>query len=402
MRKIGRRKFLERSGQLLASAQALYAAESALAKPVVRSVSSPTVPLKKTYRAAAIGSTGHGGFGHRLDLVFRDLPGVEYVALADDNPAGLVKAGQRNGVDRLYGDYRKMLEDEQIDVVSVGTRHSELHEEMVIRCAEAGKHIYCEKPLSTSLASADRMIEACDKNQVKLAVAVSNHASLAIAEALKMIRDGRIGKLLRIRANGKDDRRGGGEDLMVLGYHMLDLMCLFAGKPEWTFAQVQQGDRDMKLSDAQPASEPIGPVAGDCMAVMYGFPNQVHGYFESHRDLRGGPERFGITVYGSEGIIAARSIRDVVWFEGSVLNPAKPQRWQPISTPEWDSIGDQDFWCRQKQVLDLLQAAEEDREPMSSGKQARWVEEMIHSVYVSHFARARVALPLEQREHPLG
>jgi predicted dehydrogenase len=76
------------------------------------------------------------------------------------------------------------------------------------------------------------MIEACEKNNVKLAVATSNRASLAIAEAAKMVSEGRIGKLLMIRANGKDDRRGGGEDLMVLGYHMLDLMCLGARRVE--------------------------------------------------------------------------------------------------------------------------------------------------------------------------
>jgi len=402
MQKLVRRKFLKHSGQALASVSALYAAQSLGAETAAGSSSTPNLPLKKTYRAAAIGSTGRGNFGHRMDVILKNLPGVEFVALADDNPEGLKKAGKRNGVDRLYSDYRKMLADEQIDVVSIGTRYSELHEEMILHCAKAGKHILCEKPLSPDLAAADRMIAACDKHNVKLAVALPNHASLAIAEALKMVREGRIGKLLRIRANGKDDRRGGGEDLVVLGYHMLDLMCLFAGQPEWTFAQVQQGDRDVQLSDARPATEPIGPVAGDSLAAMYGFPNQVHGYLESHRDLQGSSERFGLTIYGSEGIISTRSMRDVVWFEGPFLNPATENHWKPISTPEWDAIRDNDLWCRKKIFLDLLQAVEENREPMTSGKKTRWVEEMIQSVYVSHFAKQRVALPLEQREHPLG
>ncbi|MCA9230568.1 MAG: Gfo/Idh/MocA family oxidoreductase [Planctomycetales bacterium] len=398
MHRLSRRRFLKQASQSLAGITSLGAVS--LVGAQANGGNSRT--LKQTYRAAAIGSTGRGDFGHRLDQVFCNLPNVEFVALADDNPQGLANAGKRNGVDQLYSDYRKMLVDERIDVVSIGTRHSELHEEMVIHCAQAGKHIYCEKPLSTDLASADRMIAACDQHGVKLAVAVPNRASLAIAEAVKMVSDGRIGELLKIEANGKDDHRGGGEDLMVLGYHMLDLMCLFAGQPLWTFAQVQEGERDMETSDARPATEPIGPVAGDCVAAMYGFPNQVHGYFESHRDLQGGPERFSIKIYGSEGIIASRSLRDIVWFEGPVLNPARTNRWLPISTPEWDAIRDNDLWCRQQQVLDLLQAAEEDREPRSSGKQARWVEEMIQSVYVSHLAQARVPLPLRQRKHPLS
>ncbi|NOY41718.1 MAG: Gfo/Idh/MocA family oxidoreductase [Planctomycetes bacterium] len=359
-------------------------------------------PLKKLYRAAVIGSTGHGGYGHRMDRALVGLPNVELVAIADNDANGLQAAGKRNEIDRLYRDYREMLEKEQIDLVSIGTRHPVLHEEMVIQCAKAGKHIYCEKPLAVDLASADRMIEACDRHGVKLAVALPNRASLAIAEAVKMVREGRIGKLLRIRANGKDGRRGGGEDLMVLGYHMLDLMCLFAGDPQWVFAQVLEGDRDSQTTDAHAATEPLGPVAGDSLAAMFGFANQVHGYLESHRGLPGGDERFCLEIRGSKGMIALRSLCDVMWFDGPTLNPVKPLHWQPITTPEWDAIGDNDLWCRQSLVHDLLQAAEENREPFSSGKQTRWVQEMIQGVYASHLTQARVPLPLKQREHPLG
>jgi len=140
-------------------------------------------PLQRTYRAAAIGSTGHGNFGHGLDKVFVNLPNVEFVAIADDNPEGLHAAGERNGVTRLYPDYKTMLRKEKLDVVSVAMRHSELHEEIVIACAEAGKHIFCEKPVAPDLASADRMLAACKKHGVKLAVAVQNRVSPAVLQA---------------------------------------------------------------------------------------------------------------------------------------------------------------------------------------------------------------------------
>lgn len=395
--RIDRRKFIDQTSSALAAATALGAASTL---PSLAQAASDA-PLKQKYRAAAIGSTGQGGYGHRMDLALHGVPGVEVVAIADDNPRGLKAAGKRNGVDHLYTDYREMLAKEKLDLVSIGTRYSELHEEMVVNCANAGKHIYCEKPLATDLASADRMLAACEQNGVKLAVAVSNRESLAIAEAKQMVDEGRIGKLLRIRANGKDDRRGGGEDLVVLGYHMLDLMCLFAGDPQWTFAQVLEGDREITAEDGRPAGEPIGLVAGNCLAAMFGFPNQVHGYIESHRGLKGSSERFCIEIYGSEGIITARSIHDVMWFEGPVLNPAKEHAWKRVTTPEWDAVEDKDLWCRQQQVLDLLQAVEEDREPNASGKQLMWVQEMIQSIYVSHFKRARVSLPLKEREQPL-
>lgn len=183
---IGRRAFLARSTR----AAGLGAFTTAPAATLL----ATAPPLRKTYRCATIGSTGRGGFGHGLDRVFSGLPGVEFVALADDDPAGLQAVGQRTGVKRLYLDYREMLKQEQLDVICVATRQVTLHEEMVIACAQAGKHIYCEKPLASDLAAADRMLKACHDNGVKIAVALPNRASLAIRRALELVRSGRLGR----------------------------------------------------------------------------------------------------------------------------------------------------------------------------------------------------------------
>jgi predicted dehydrogenase len=364
----------------------------------------PRPTLKKTYRAAAIGSTGHGDFGHGVDLALVDLPGVEYVAIADDNPAGLKEAGNRCGIDRQYGDYRQMLDKEQLDLVCIGMRHADRHEEVITHCASAGKHMYCEKPLAIDMASLDRMAAACDGNGVKLAVALPNRASPAVQHALKLVRENRIGKLRSLRARGKGDRRGGGEDLMVLGYHVLDLMCLFAGQPQWAFAQVMQGNADAKPSDARPASEPIGPVAGDCIAAMFGFADQVHGYFDSHRHEDADSDRFGLEIHGSKGIVTMRSLADVMLFEGSSFNAANNPQWQAIKAPEWEAMPNSYLWCHQYLLHDLLSAAEEGREPITGIHNTRWAQEMIQSVYVSHLAQSRVALPLasDKRSHPLS
>ena len=190
---------------------------------------------------------------------------------------------------------------------------------------------------------------------------------------------------------------------MVLGYHNLDLMCLFAGQPQWTFAHVMLGESDVKRSDAHPATEPIGPIAGDSVAAMFGFANQAHGYFESHRNENADNDRFSLEIHGSAGIITMRSLADVVWFEGSSFNPAKPHRWQPIRVPEWDAVSEKYHWCHQYLIQDLLAAVEQDREPITGIHNTRWVQEMIQSVYVSQLAQSRVALPLlsDRRSHPL-
>lgn len=403
MNTIDRRSFLGRSFVGISTA-AFFAGNDSPAQAEESNVRANTLaPLSKTYRAAAIGSTGHGDFGHGLDRALVGIPGVEFIAIADDNAEGLKQAGERCGIKRLYTDYRRMLTDEQIDLVTIGMRHVDAHEEVVSRCARAGKHIYCEKPLAADLASFDRMVAACDEGGIKLAVALPNRASPAIQQALNLIRDGNLGKLRSLRAQGKCDQRGGGEDLMVLGYHNLDLMCLFAGQPQWTFAQVMQGSSDATKSDARPATEPIGPIAGDCVAAMFGFADQVHGYFQSHRNSEPDNDRFSLEVHCTKGIIAARSLTDVVWFQGSSFNPAKAHSWEPIRVPEWDVLPDKYHWCHQQLILDLLSAVEQDREPRTGIHHTRWAQEMIQSVYVSHLAQSRVALPLsaDQRTHPL-
>jgi predicted dehydrogenase len=282
-------------------------------------------------------------------------------------------------------------------------RHADQHEEVISRCARAGKNVYCEKPLAADMASFDRMMMACDDNGVKLAVALPNRAAPAVRQALAYVSEGRIGKLRSLRARGKGDRRGGGEDLMVLGYHVLDLMSLFGGQPQWVFANVLQGNSDAKLSDARPATEPIGPIAGDCIAAMFGFRDQVHGYFDSHRNEDSDSDRFSLEVHGSKGTITMRSLADVMLFEGSSINPAKNPQWEAIKVPEWEALPNKYHWCHQYLIHDLLKAVEEDREPITGIHNTRWAQEMIQGVYVSHLAKSRVALPLpgNQREHPL-
>ncbi len=200
MRTIDRRSFLENSCVGASLTAFLAMADTAARAQEQPGLLKPQPPLKKKYRAAAIGSTGRGDFGHGLDTALVRLPGVEFVAIADDNPAGLKEAGKRCGVAQLYTDYRRMLDTEQIDLVTIGMRHADRHEEVVVHCVKASKHIYCEKPVAVDLTSFDRMVEACDKQGVKLSVALPNRVSPAIQQALGMVREGRLGKLMSLRA----------------------------------------------------------------------------------------------------------------------------------------------------------------------------------------------------------
>src|SRR5262249_54554494 len=146
---------------------------------------------------------------------------------------GLESAGRRTGAKRLYRDYRDMLRKEKPDVVAVGPRWVDQRVEMVTACAEAGCHVYCEKPLAADLADADAMLAACAKAKVLIAAAPQSRAMPPIRQALATLSAGKYGKRVRLRARPKDDHRGGGEELIVHGTHLMDLMVWIAGAPRW-------------------------------------------------------------------------------------------------------------------------------------------------------------------------
>ena len=228
-----------------------------------------------------IGHTGHGNYGHGLDTVWNAFEFVEVAAVADPDDAGRAKAMQANGAKNGYRDYREMLEKEKPDVVSIGPRWMDQRVEMVTAAAEAGAHIYLEKAFARDLAEADQMVSVVQKNNVKLQIAHQMRGS-PFARGVKDLLDrGDLGTIQEVRIRGKEDRRAGGEDLMVLGSHVCDLARMFLGDPKWVFAHVTQDGAEMAAGHVREATESLGPIAGNQIAAMFGFGNGVHAYFGS-------------------------------------------------------------------------------------------------------------------------
>jgi predicted dehydrogenase len=217
-----------------------------------------------------------------------------------------------------------------------------------------------------------------------------------------MLRDGAIGKFLEMRARGKEDRRAGGEDMMVLGTHLFDLMRFFAGDPRWCFAHVTAAGAEMEQRHAREATEPLGPIAGDEIAAMYYFDSGVHGYFGSRPSGANTGDRFGITLLGSKGAI----------FVPTTTVPGSPPH--VLYSPSWSSGTWELIEPRPEErlaergsanalmVRDLLEAIEKDREPVCNARDARWAIEMVMAVYQSQRSGARVPFPLKDRKHPLA
>src|SRR5437764_2120765 len=208
--------------------------------------------MPRTYRVAVIGRTGKGGYGHGLDVVWKELDHVTVVAVADPDDKGRAAAAKRLGARNAYSDYRRMLEKEKPQLVSVADRHLDLHRDMVVACARAGASVFLEKPMARTLAEADEMVTACETHHVKLAIAHQTRYTPRLQRVREMIASGRLGDLLEMRARGKEDSRGGGQDLMVLGTHLMDLMRFLAGDAGWCFAKIFQNGRPATKSDVRP------------------------------------------------------------------------------------------------------------------------------------------------------
>ncbi len=361
------------------------------------------------YRVAVIGRTGQGNYGHGLDVVWNDVPQTRLVAVADSDPKGLAAAAQRLKAPKTYADYRQMLEKEHPQIVSVAARWLDCHRDMVLACAEHGCHIFLEKPMCQDLEQADEMIAALEKRNLKLAIAHQTRYSPALAHAKKAMADGLLGDILELRGRGKEDARGGGEALMVLGTHVMDLMRFFAGDPQWCFAQVRANGHPITRSDVREGAEGIGPLAGDEIQAMYRFGGMTMGYFATHRARDGASARFGLEMRGSKGILTTvTGAFPEVWF---VADPS----WQPgRSKAQWkritsagidqpEPVSDPSHRHGNRLIaLDLIRAIETNGQPQGSMYDGRAALEMILAIYESHRRNAPVPLPLANRKHPLS
>ena len=356
-----------------------------------------------TFRAAVIGHTGRGDYGHGLDVVFRDVPGVEVVALADAGADSAVRAEatKKAGAARHYADYREMLQKEKPQLVSVAPRWTDEHHAMALAALSAGAHLITEKPFMETPAQADEVLAAADRGGKKIAVAHQMRMAPSIVRLKRAVDQGLIGDLLQLDAWGKQDRRAGGEDMLVLGTHLFDLMRLFAGDPRWCTARVLQGGRDITAADARPAGEGIGPVAGDEVFAQFGFDRGVNSTFNSRAKLRDGVGHWGIELTGSKGsarILADIAPRVMVMTPQAWSDGGRTDAWRPLdgSAAAGDSAA-----ANRRIVDDWLDAIRNDREPACSGRNAAAAVEMVLAVYRAALSGTRVLLPLKDRGHPL-
>ena len=163
-------------------------------------------------------------------------PATDVVAAADANAERLADFGRRWGVERLYGDYRQMLADEALDIVSICVP-TRVHAEVLEVVASSGvRGVFMEKPIGRTLREADTMIAATDAAGIKVVVNHVRTFDPYYRRIRELIANGAIGRVRSVMVRWREGMSFGGS-------HLFDLLRMLLGsEARWVFGHLDEGD----------------------------------------------------------------------------------------------------------------------------------------------------------------
>lgn len=322
-------------------------------------------------------SDGATGFGmsHAHAQGYNQSDDAAIVALADIVEENAKAFQEVRGGDRIYTDYSEMLEQENLDIVSIST-WPHLHAQMVIDCAEAGvKAVHCEKPMAPTYGECKRMIAACLANGTQLTFNHQRRFGAPYVKTKELIDAGAIGSVVRMEATCPD--------LFDWGTHWFDMLNKFNGEGEvdWVIGQI----------DTRNHRTVFGVTLEGQGISHFRYKNGVMGVLAT--GTGSGEQHLSIKVHGTDGSIEIGHSEQVplrMWGRGQ-------SEWTPVEVASgmhgMDSVA--------TGVLDLIDALKTGRLPELSGDKAFRATKMIFATYESSRRRARIDLPLEIEDSPL-
>jgi predicted dehydrogenase len=284
-------------------------------------------------RELRVGLIGAGFMGKAHSLAYAALPMFFWPTPAMPVRASIAEATQeladeaalRFGFEKGTADWRSIIDDPTIDIIDIATPN-DLHPQMAIAAAEAGKHIICEKPLARNAVEAKAMLDAVTAAGVVNMVAFNYRRTPAVALAKKYIEEGAIGEIINFRGTYLQDWSAdpqsplswrfqksiaGSGAVGDIGTHVIDLARYLAG--EITSVNglartiigerpVQQGGRDA-LGTARTGGELAAVDVDDEMITMVKFANGAIGSIEATRNGYGRNNYITFEIHGTEGSI---------------------------------------------------------------------------------------------------
>ncbi|HKQ06723.1 MAG TPA: Gfo/Idh/MocA family oxidoreductase [Blastocatellia bacterium] len=322
----------------------------------------------------------------------RPCAAAELFAAASPNPERSSAFAGRFDIPHHFTDYRKLLEMDEVDMVVVGVPN-DLHCQVAVDAAAAGKHVVMEKPLCLNLAEADRMIEACRRAGVKLMYAEELCFAPKYVRLKQLLDSGALGRPLLIKQSEKHDgphaahfwdvNRAGGGVTMDMGCHAIEFFRWMLGRPKIksVYAHMTTGLHADKTR-------------GDDNAILIlEFENGVTAMAEESWTKLGGMDDRA-EVHGSEGVAYANLLQG-----NSILTYSRTGYDYAVekagSTTGWSFTIYEEAWNYgfPQEMAHFVDCVRRDLEPLVTGDDGRAVLEALFAAYQSAGSGRKVELP---------
>ncbi len=341
-------------------------------------------------RVALVGA-GNVARAHLAGLA--EQPTIEVVGILDGDRARAEEKAGAYGIPRLYDSWEQLLGDTTVDCVGLLLPH-DLHERFTIEALAAGKHVVCEKPLGTTIASCDRMLAAAERHGRRLFAVQNRIYSRAYEKVKEIVASGAIGEVLIAQTNGFEppgtivgrqpwmtDHRGGGGVLITQAVHAVYALRHLAG--------------DVHRVSCLFAERKVVPMtAEDSAVVTLQFANGAIGTMTSTFTTAHGPFDHSIALHGTDGYVTVGSIpgdprrRSGVRAIAPRLFGDAAMHEVPVAD---DDLGHQAFG---RMWADYAGAIADGTPARCSGVDGKRAVEVILAAYASNSAGAVVSLPL--------
>lgn len=330
---------------------------------------------------------GCGHIAKKHAEAIEHIEGANLVSVCDKVPQAMDEYVKKYGA-KPYENLTDMLNDSSIDVVNICTP-SGLHAPIAVEAAKAKKHVIVEKPIALTLEDADLIINTCKENNVKLAVVHPNRFRPVVQELKKLMDEGRFGKLSHANATVRWNRnqayydqapwRGtkalDGGVLMNQAIHNLDLLIWLMGDVEEVYSMSATRLRNIEAEDVS-----TGVVR---------FKNGALGVVEAATTIYPKNLEESLSIFGETGtaIIGGTTATQFNHLAIESLNDEETNAI--IEKVKANPLGKPGHQCI---IEDMIQAIQEDREPIVNGEDGKRALQLVLAFYESAEKKQRVII----------
>lgn len=362
--------------------------------------------------------TGFMGKAHALaygavKAVMGDVPAVRRAVLAETPAEKAVAMADQFGFARATGDWRAVVADPEVQVVSITTPNG-MHRDMAVAALAAGKHVWCEKPMALTLADAREMAAAARASGKKTRLGYNYTANPAFTHACRLVAAGEIGRVVHVRGWVDEDYQADPElpwswrakladaglgALGDIGCHLISLLTGLAGPLESVVGEIETVHKTRPLADGSGR----GVVENeDAASALLTFASGVKGVMVASRSAWGRKSRLGFEVHGTEGMVVydQERMNELMLFRNrgekatqgfvTILTAPEHPPYGAFCPAPGHQLGFNDL--KVIELAGFLRAIRDDARPALDFEAGLEIEKAIHAVALSAREGRRVRL----------